>query len=436
MTPIMRSLWISVTSAAVISIVLGLLFWPPLYDPYLEGNDYVALAHLNYSRVYNYYGGRIVHPLLVRIVSWVTHAPISGETFRWVSFASLLFFFILLGLFYGTRLKGPIWLFLGLGVTALVVDQYRNYYWQDLFDAVVCAAFLFVMRKNKWASLPWLLLLYLTKESAVVLVFVIVVVALMRGQRAYAATSVVIGAVAMVLSSLLVAHAIPNKHGIPVIAVDALKIPYNFCFNLLGLEFWTNTNADTILASPTWIVNLPAWVHLGNIRQFGYCGFDWRRPADLLILFGSGFGALPVLFFRRDLFSRIWRSDLTLTVAALYGLLMWFLTPLVGTGPQRYFLYAWPLFLLFGIVLLSESTSGKRLYAFSAISLAAAWTPALIRFLTGTPLIGPASVSWTDSPRAIIVGLVLVVGEQMLAIRCLNATTDRSAATTEILRVS
>jgi len=432
----MRGLCISVSSAVVISAILGLLFWPSLYDPYLEGNDYVALAHLNYSRVYSYYGGRIVHPLLVRIVSWAAGAPISGESFRWVSFASLLLLFILLSLFYGRRLKGPTWLFLGLGATALVVDQYRNYYWQDLFDAVVCAAFLFVMGKNKWASLPLLLLLYLTKESAVVLVFVIVVVALMKGQRAYAATAVITGAVAMVVSSLLVAHAIPNKHGIPVIVVDALKIPYNFCFNVLGLEFWTNTNADTILATPTWIVNLPAWIHLGNIRQFGYCGFDWRRPADLLILFGSGFGSLPVLFLRRDLFFRIWRSDLTMTVAALYGLLMWVLTPLVGTGPQRYFLYAWPLFLLFGIVLLSESTSGKRLYTFSAISLAAAWTPAFIRFFTSTPLIGPTSVSWTDSSRAVIVCVVLVAGEQMLAAKCLNGTTDRSAATAEILRVS
>ena len=59
----------------------------------------------------------------------------------------------------------------------------------------------------------------------------------------------------MVLSTSLVAHAIPNKHGIPVFVADVLKIPYNFCFNVLDLEFWTNTNADTIMATPTWVVN-------------------------------------------------------------------------------------------------------------------------------------------------------------------------------------
>jgi hypothetical protein len=84
---------------------------------------------------------------------------------------------------------------------------------------------------------------------------VIVIVALMKRQRTYAAASLLVGALAMVLSTSLVANAIPNKHRIPIFVVDVLKIPYNFCFNVLGLEFWTNTNADTIMATPTWVVN-------------------------------------------------------------------------------------------------------------------------------------------------------------------------------------
>ena len=79
---------------------------------------------------------------------------------------------------------------------------------------------------------------------------VIVIVALMKRQRTYAAASLLVGALAMVLSTSLVANAIPNKHGIPVFVADVLKIPYNFCFNVLDLEFWTNTNADTIMATP------------------------------------------------------------------------------------------------------------------------------------------------------------------------------------------
>ena len=431
MTPIVRSFWISITSATVISILLGLLFWPSVYEPYFEGNDYVALAHLNYSKVYSYYGGRIVHPLVVRMVSRATHDPISAKTFRAVSFASLLSLFILLGWFYGTRLRGLTWLFPVLAATALVVDQYRNYYWQDLFDAVICAAFLFVMARNKWVSLPLLFLLYLTKESAIVLVFVIVIVAVMKGQRTYGAATALVGVAALVVSGLLVAQAVPNKHGIPVIVVDVLKVPYNFCFNVLGIEFWTNTNADTIMATPTWIVNLPAWLHFGNIRQFGYCGFDWRRPAHLLILLGSAFGALPTLLLRRDLFTRIWKSDLIIPVAAYYGLLMLLLTPLVGTDPQRYVLYAWPVCWLFGIAMLSERMPSKLVYTFAAVSLVAAWTPALIRLFTAGPLVGAASVSSTDSARAIIVCLLLVVGEQVLAFKILNGTTARSAATAE-----
>jgi predicted MFS family arabinose efflux permease len=74
------------------------------------------------------------------------------------------------------------------------LNQYRNYYWHDLFDAVVCDAFLFVTGRNKWASLALLFLLCLTGESAIVLVLVIVIVALMKGQRTYAAASLLVGA--------------------------------------------------------------------------------------------------------------------------------------------------------------------------------------------------------------------------------------------------
>jgi hypothetical protein len=121
-----------------------------------------------------------------------------------------------------------------------------------------------------------------------------------------------------------------------------------------------------------------------------------------------------------------------MTVAALHGLLMLFLAPLVGTNPQRYFLYAWPLFWLFAIAMLSERMSNKPPYAFAAVSLVAAWTPSLIRCFTAAPLVGAASLSSIDSSRAEIVCLLLLVGEQILAFKFLNGATARSAAIAEI----
>jgi len=259
-----------------------------------------------------------------------------------------------------------------------------------------------------------------------------VIVALMKGHRGFAAASGGVGAVAMAISAALVAHALPSKHGVSTIVFDALKVAYNSCYNLLGLEFWTNTNADSIKTTPIWVVNLPPWLHLGNIRQFGYCGFDWRRPADVVILLGSAFGTLPILLLRRNLFTRIWKSDLTVTVAALYGLLMLVLAPLAAHG-ARYFLYAWPLFWLFGVVLLSERTWNRPLYAFAAVSLVAAWTHALILFFSAGPLVGAVSLfSGTGSPRVKLVCLILVLGEQMLAFEFLKSSAARSVATTEI----
>jgi hypothetical protein len=50
----------------------------------------------------------------------------------------------------------------------------------DLFHAALCAAFFLLMRASRWAALPVVFLLYLTRESTIVLATAIVVIALAR----------------------------------------------------------------------------------------------------------------------------------------------------------------------------------------------------------------------------------------------------------------
>ena len=374
---------------------LGLGFRPTPYPPYFEGRDYFDIAKGNYSHIEGYYAGRIFHPLVVRALASVTHLPIDWRAFTIVSAASLATLFCTLGLYYALEFRMRPWVYLSLAVTPIVVDQYRNYYWHDLFFAALLAIFFLALRANRWTSLPILFLLFVTRESTMILAFAFIVVAALRREWLLGASAIVVAAVGAKTAGALVAHALPQHNGLPVLLLDLLKIPYNFALNVCGLEFWTNTNAATITDPLKWVVNLPSWVRLGNIHQIGYCGFFVERPIKLLLLALSAFGVMP-MFVALSLIGR--NHELPFkkfdhSVAILYGALMFFLAALTGTNPPRYVLYAWPAFWIFGAVLLylKFQTRDRKLAEFLVLNLLAAWTPMIVNFTSGTMMPAPAS---------------------------------------------
>jgi hypothetical protein len=399
-----RTTLITIGIALLISLGLAAAFRPRLYPPYDEGKDYVAIANFNYADVSGYYGARVLHPLVVRVVANIARRPVDAQVFRWVSVASLIALFLFLAFYYVAEFSWAPWLFLFLAATATLVDEYRNYYWHDLFYTALCALFFLALRMNRWVSLPILLMLYMTRESTILLVSVLVVVALLRRQWGFALSVLLVGVAGMKATSTLIAHAMPNKHGISMLTLDALKLPFNFAFNICGLEFWTNTNAPT-LDAPRWIANLPGWLHLGNIRQVGYSGFQAARPLRLLVLMCSAFGILPALVIRAVTRGgvRLLQIRFDCAIAFAYGALMFVLAPLVGTLPSRYILYSWPIFWIFAVGLLGETaTNARRRIEFVLLSLAASWTPALIRLASGAKLVGSGSLSAASSVGLII----------------------------------
>jgi hypothetical protein len=389
--------------------MLALLFRPDVYPPFDEAVGYANMAKGLGRWVPSYYAGRVFHPLVVRFVAGVFHVPIDARLFIWVSAAALIVVFACLGAYYGLEFPSSPALWLLLAVTAAIVDQYRNYYWQDLFYAALCGLFFLALRANWWLSLPIVFLLYVTRESTIVLVVALVAIAAFRRQWTFCFSALAVGLAGMGVESTLVGRAIPDQHRIPMFLLDALKVPYNFLLNVCGLELWTNTIAATN-GPPKWIANVPAWIHLGNIHQVGYVNFSWERPASTLLVLFTGFGILPLVVIRavrgpaRLLFRRF-----DLAAACVYGGLMFVLAPLQGTTPVRYILYAWPLFWLFGVAALETGhTSRRRRIEFVALSLCAAWTPAIVRLITGPTLQGPQSLSEV-SRDGLLISLAVVL---------------------------
>src|SRR5215469_5906320 len=133
-----RRIALLVFFATVLGTVLALAFRPSVYSPYDEGRDYVAIAKMDYSHLYSYYAGRVLHPMVARLLASITGTTIDAHVFIWISVASLLVFYCCLGVYYATDagLTGGVWLL--LLATPVLLDAYRNYYWQDLFYAALC----------------------------------------------------------------------------------------------------------------------------------------------------------------------------------------------------------------------------------------------------------------------------------------------------------
>lgn len=390
-----RQIAVTVSLALLLGISLAWVFRPDLYAPYDEGQAYAMIANGDRSPVYSYYAARVLHPLFTRAVAQVAHVPIDARIFLSVSAASLVAMFALMGVSYGLdySIVGGLWLF--LLITTTVIDAYRNYYWHDLFYAAMCALFFLALRANPWIALPILFLLYLTRESTVILVAVLAVIAAMRRQWKFCLAVLIVGLAAMSVDSALIARGLPNNQGLPVLVLDALKLPYNFLFNVCGVELWTNTNAAT-LSPPIWTTRIPTWLHLGNIREVGYSGFSWQRPGLTLLTMSTAFGILPLAVIQRA--ARDWRRvsflRLDVFVAFVYGALMFLLAPLVGTAPYRYVLYAWPVFWLFGVSALHTALPDyRRRIEAVLLSLCVSWVPAVVRLAIGIPISGPQSVS-------------------------------------------
>lgn len=385
-----------------LAAVLLLAFQAPLYEPYQEGTEYAAMANGDGSHLHSYYAGRVLHPWTVRALAQILHRTPDAAVFRMMSEISLIVIFAALSVYYA--IEGCSWVLLFFAATPILIDQYRNYYWADLFYLAVWLVFLLLLRWNKWLSLPMVLALYLTRESTIMLVVSLFIVGALQGKRLFAAGSIVTGLAGASLVSLRVSDALPNTHGISVWMLDLLKIPFNFALNILGISLWTNTIAATNLP-PVRSFNLPNFLQVGNIVQVGYIDWSWARPAALALFLMAAFGALLAIVFRRIRLGSMGNERTDLAVSRIFGSLMLLLTPLAGTTPARYILYAAPLFWIAGAERM-KNWSWQQILPLAGLSSAIAWFPVFVRLIGDRGYIFSISLLPTK-PAELLVSLAL-----------------------------
>ncbi len=404
--------WRVLAFAALATTVLAVCWFPGFVPPQSDGGWYKMLAEGHSRDVYFYYAGRILHPLVVHAIATLTGFDTTTAFFV-AGVAALGVLFACLGLLLnipGVPRLVPVFLLCCPAVLAV----FQNYYGQELFHAALVAAFFLALRRNRWAALPLLFACYITRESTLLLSLAAMLIALRCHRRAYAIAVAATTACGMLAVSTAVSQAIPNKHQLNPVLMYALKVPYNFCYNVLGLRFWTDTNAATTICAPVHTASVPAWLHLGAIHTIGLCSYSFLNTlgiaAAYLTTFGIGPALAACLFMRKARISILHREE-AVSTALLYGVLALAAAAVIGNTPERYVLYAWPLFWWAVPFALPRSLSLHRRdwLILAALHAGVSWTPVLFQHIA------------TGSSRVLLAAVATALLGQVVAYRYLDA---------------
>lgn len=334
-----------ILAALLATLVTWLLHFLPVDFGYPDGYYYQLLAKGHAEEVFKPFSYRVLNPWLVERIASLWSMSIY-EAFRYLSLGwSWVFTFCLVTTLLHLR-RAFAWLSLAaIFLNPFVPRLFLTSVLPDLSNAALLAIYFLLLRARMWwQSAIFLIVLYLDRESTLLLALIAVWVLWKREGRKVAALQAAGAFVGMVCSGLAAAHSHTNRHELPGILYTAGKVPWNFMRNILGLEPWSNTSKGTPLHA--W--ELPPWMHLGGIHAVGVHSWSPSLVAftfySLLATFGMGVVLLWMLWRRRTgLFTR---QETWLAIAGIYGLFCFVLAPVLGTGIDRLVAYAWPLFFL------------------------------------------------------------------------------------------
>jgi hypothetical protein len=241
------------------------------------------------------------------------------------------------------------WLIIALIPLPFWFNTFRDYRLPDLPYAALVMVYLLALRKRwwRWAS-GMLIPMFLTRESTFLIAAIgVPVLWWLAGRRAGLIQFG--GALAgMTASKFSARHALPNQHHINDTLYLIGKIPWNAAKNLFGIILWTNTLP---VLPPVHSWNVPHWLPLGSIHQVGYSGFDATQPLITSILLLGAFGLGGCIAFclvlKTSLRQLLPREEPYLCIAAIYGAVIFLMSPMLGASLSRLFTYGWPLFLVY-----------------------------------------------------------------------------------------
>lgn len=366
-------LWVLVSAIAIfLAVAMGL----PGGRSASDSSWYRMLACGQVRQVVQPFASRQLEPRLVALISSVLHVEVDVG-FELIAALSTLVCIAGIGHFFA-RSRVPLIAFVATACLPIWSCFDHGPLLPDIFYSAIFLLFLLCLWREHLVIATCLFpLLYIARESTLLafICFVIAGFRRVKPQIMIAATvSVVVGAYA---DSRLASGSLANIHHLNPIMYMIGKVPFNAAKNLFGIEIWTNTLSTT--SNPIWSHHLPAFVHLGGIKQVGIQAFSLYLPLWALLCWFGLFGVLPLVFWtswKNGSLDKV-KNNFFLRFCVTYGLLSFVLGPMLGASLPRLIAYGWPLFLVALPVLCPEIFRNIRLVAINLVCGWLSWCVAL-----------------------------------------------------------
>lgn len=377
-------------AAALMVLLWALSSIVPVYGSDMKW--YVAMAENRFNEVIQPFSGRFLQPFLTGQISSYFGLSVN-QSFFVVTIISLISFFIINAVLF-KKISQPSLFLVPIFLLPYFAGLFQASFLPDSFYIFLIAFFfLFLMERMEAAGLLILFLLFLTRESTILLGIALLVVSFLRSQKILTVAVLVVIALSIFTTYQIAALGLPNIHNLSNFSYLVLKMPYNFFNNVFGAKLWINTLPN--LCNPLFVFNVPRYLQIGPIDSVGFCRFDASAPLYTAMVLLTTFGVMPlalcyVLFSRFKLVMN--KSPLWLLIALTYGLASYFMSVLVTGAVQRSVGYGWPAFLLAVPFLLTAffQIDKKFLLKLSFVQMFVVWLPIVV----GKGTVFGVSVLW------------------------------------------
>ncbi|MGB8992830.1 MAG: hypothetical protein WCD80_12310, partial [Desulfobaccales bacterium] len=307
------SLLISILICSIIIVIV----WKDIYLHQIDNLFYINLA--KGEPVIAPFSGRIFYPNVVYLIHKFSGLTLDHAFALSNSIALLVFIFSITALI--KSITSNVAITIPIIFTPFLIFSFRNIYYPDLFSAALTGLFfLLLYRSLFWLSLFLLLLVYLTRENALLLCLAMVGVAFYKSKIRLALAAMVVMIMAIFFTSIAARRGLPLPYQINTLLYMVFKVGKNFLYNVFGILIWTNVYPDA--GHPYLTLSLPTWLPLGKLHSIGITPVQPLRPLNTITLLLTTFGVTPPLLLiallkhGKRIFSE---GPFWLLVAIIYG---------------------------------------------------------------------------------------------------------------------
>jgi hypothetical protein len=361
--------------ASILFLVYLVLAWHNLPSWNVDNGYYIKVSQSQPVR--RPFSVRVLYPKIASSIMDISKLSIRSSFVVANSLALLLF---LLSITYLIKdITSYAYLALPILINPFILRSFQEAYLPDLFFAALVGLFFVLIYRSFFKlSLFVLLLIFVTRDDAILLFLSIILVGVYLSRWKMALSVLLVMIIGLIINSISARSGLPSPANINSFIFYLIRIPSNLFYNISGIPIWSNIYAD--ICHPLIKLNLPTWLPFGNLHSIGICPPNITTPLRNLAFLLTTLGVLPSLLFY-DLinnFTRIMRTTPSyILIALIYGTISFASAILLSMDIMRHAGQGWTAcwFAMLALLPLHYKIDKPFVYRIALINLIVSWVP-------------------------------------------------------------